>query len=137
LIAGSVLAFVAACTSVSGSFQTGGAPGAAHWRLVPNMCESGLRRGYFGVDLYHRATDPDDTELVAAIEGGEPKILARLPGRGLMVRLLRADCRVLDIDVHPNMVKVNGVPGLSGHATIDCEAPELGHLEGSATFACY
>jgi hypothetical protein len=127
-------ALAMACTSVNGSFH---ATGASPWRLEPNMCESGLRRGYFGVDLYRRAEEPDDTELVALEEGGQVRLLARLPGRGLMVRLTRSDCDVLDVDIHTNPVKVNGVRGLSGHATIDCRARELGRLAGSATFACY
>jgi hypothetical protein len=127
-------ALLTACTSVNGAFET---TGASRWRLEPNMCVSGMRRGYYGVDLYRRADHPEDTELVAVAAGDDVHLLARLPGRGLMVRLDRADCRVLDVEVHPNGVKVNGVPGLSGHATVDCDARELGHLAGSATFSCY
>jgi hypothetical protein len=123
-------ALAAACgSSVAGSFQT---IGPSSWRLAPDTCASGLHRGYLGVDLYRLDPD-DDTELV--IESGG--VLARLPGRGLMVRLGTADCRVLDVDLHPNGVKVNGVPALAGSVTLDCERSELGRLTGQARFSCY
>ncbi len=120
------------CTSVSGSFSGHGAGG--DWTLVPNMCTSGLHNDYIGVDLYRR--DPnDDTEIVVLVE--DNAVLARIPGQGKMVVLGKADCTKLEAEVSTNGVKVNGVHGLSGSVTLDCERPEIGHVVGTAEFACF
>jgi hypothetical protein len=129
LIAGLLLG---ACTgSAAGTFHVDG-EGAA-FQMRPNTCkrELGLSTGV--IDLY-RFDPKDDTELVLWDQGD---LYVRLPGRGLMVRLEREDCRVYDVDEHPNGVQVNDVDGIAGHVALDCERPELGHLVGRATFTCY
>ncbi len=132
------LAFLAPATlGGCGSSAEGGyvVTGPQSFRVSPNTCRmvsSGYPDFALAIDLY-RLDPRDDTELVLAGE----HVLVRLPGRGLMVRMDRPDCRVLDFDVHPTNVTVNHVPVMAGHVAVDCERPELGHVEGRASFSCY
>jgi hypothetical protein len=122
---------LAACGgSAAGSFHV---DGPQTFRMAPTTCDRLVSTETGVVDLYRK--DPkDDTELVIGDSG---VLLVRLPGKKQMVKLLQADCRVYDVDEHDNGVTVNGVCGVAGHVKLDCEAPELGHVVGSAQFSCW
>lgn len=120
------------CGGATGQFHAEGARLKA-WTLQPDMCLSALRNGLIGVDLYRR-DEREDTELVIAAPG---LVLARVPGEDHMIAFTKEDCRVLDYDMHANGVRVNGVPGVEGHVTLECERASVGRVSGSASFTCY
>lgn len=129
-------ALAAACSSnATGRFEASG-PRLGRWTMAPDRCLSGLRRGYVGADLF-RADEREDTELVVVQRLEGPMVLARIPGTDEMVVFHVEECATLEVDVHGNGVKVNGVPAVSGTVSIACDKPGFGSVRGVATFTCY
>ncbi len=129
-------ALSAACSSsATGRFEASG-PRLGRWTMAPDRCLSGLHRGYVGADLF-RADEREDTELVVVQRLEGPMVLARIPGTDEMVVFRADECATLQVDVHGNGVKVNGVPAVSGTVSIECDKPGFGSVRGAATFTCY
>ncbi len=120
---------------IQGSFTADSGPGQP-WQLAPDRCLSGGHSGYIGADMY-RAQPGDDTELVVVTDGAGLRVLARVPNTGQMVVLTPGDCARFEAHVGYNGVTVNDIPAVAGSVRIDCTRPEIGHVQGQATFTCY
>jgi hypothetical protein len=119
------------CTHAQGQFH-GEGPRIGSWTLAPDTCIAGSHHGLEGADLF-RTNDRNDTEIVIAAAGF---VLARVPGANKMVAFTREDCRILDVDMGWNGVRVNGTRGIAGNAHIECERAGVGKIEGYASFSC-
>lgn len=110
-----------------------GAEGSAigNWALTPDICQSGDRRNFFGVQMF----TTKDTRL-AFVYGEDP-----LRGRGVSVnipetkfnyRFGERDCKVLDASLQRGAM-INQVRSVSGAIDVDCQT-DGAHLKGRVTF---
>jgi hypothetical protein len=114
-----------------------GSGGLGNWEMHPNTCQSGLHRGFLGVDIYRRRPG-EDTEVVIMNDMlAGPLVLVRVPNENRTVLFTRSDCKVMEVEMGRNGVEINRVPGLSGHARFECERASTGRFSGQGEFNCY
>ena len=116
-------------SAADGSFQVTGPPQT--FTFAPNTCTR-ILDGSKALDLF-RADPADDTELVVTTS----EVHVRLPHTGTVIRLQQSDCHTLDVVAEEGKISLGDHHDYTGHVTLDCERPEIGHVVGTATFTCY
>ncbi len=115
-------------TTMSGSVQAAG-PEIGNWTLTPDICQSGDRRRYFGVQMFSSKDKP--LAFVYAedpINGG--RISVNIPGAHSSYRLDARDCPVLNASLQRGPM-INRVQAIDGSIDVDCRVDDntlKGHL---------
>lgn len=117
-------------TSMTGSVSASG-PEIGNWTLTPDICRSGDRRNFFGVQLFSK----HDSKL-ALLYVEDPirgvVVSANVPGTDYAYRFSRKDCTTLDGSLQRGPL-INYVRAINGNIDIDCQTNSA-KLKGHLTF---
>ncbi len=114
--------------SLSGSIQAAG-PEIGTWVLTPDICQSGDRRRYYGVQVF----SSKDKQLAFVydedpITGG--RLSVNVPGARHSYVLGDRDCRVLKASLQRGTI-INRIQAMDGSIDVDCRVDDntlTGHL---------
>ncbi len=104
-------------TSISGSIQAAG-PEIGNWAMAPDICQSGDRRRYYGVQMF----SSKDNRLAFVysedpIDGG--RLSVNVPGKEYSYRFRERDCPVLKASLQRGAL-INRIQVSDGCIAIDC-----------------
>jgi hypothetical protein len=130
--------------SVEGQIVSVGKP-HGDYTLVPTSCFSGEHESFFGVWVTPDLQSVDGRQgfkgglKIVKAHTGEWQLFVESPEEcdGLQCKIRPLDtssCKVFDVSVENTNTTINDIRVRAGHATLDCETPEGGHLEAKLVF---
>ncbi|HET7885009.1 MAG TPA: hypothetical protein VFL62_02165 [Bradyrhizobium sp.] len=117
-------------TSISGSIVAEGSE-VGSWTFVPDVCESGFRRSFYGVRMFSSHDSHFAFVYVEDPTRGR-SIEVKVPDKDEGYRFFERDCATLDASVQTGAI-INNVRSTNGTINLDCKA-QGGSLRGSLKF---
>ncbi|HEY2040655.1 MAG TPA: hypothetical protein VGG95_13370 [Edaphobacter sp.] len=108
-------------TSVSGSVSATG-PAVGNWELTPDVCRSGDRRNFFGIQMFSKQNKELSFLYVEEPARGN-MISVNVPGTDHGYRFFQEDCAVLNGSLHRGPT-INQVRSISGTVDVDCHTDD-------------
>jgi hypothetical protein len=104
------------------------------WTMTPDICESGERAGYFGVDMWVQgASDGHIRAILDPVDG--PVVKLDLPDvDGTMTLTPGGNCKLLELHVERQNSRTNKIAHVRGHLRLECSEPAL-TLQADIAFA--
>jgi hypothetical protein len=120
-------------TKVNGSFSIG-IPNSDPKTFTPNLCYSGDREYFFGVDL-HSKTDPVQVRIFQdPVKGTFLKVVSDESGHSSEMIFEQNACKVLAGELKETKWRVNKIRDISGELNVDCATGSDGAIKGQITF---
>jgi hypothetical protein len=120
-------------TKVNGSFAIG-TPDSDPRTFTPNVCYSGDREYFLGVDLQSK-TDPVQVRIFQdPIKGTFLKVVSDETGQSKEMLFEKNTCKVLTGELKETKWRVNKIRDISGELDIDCASGNDGTIKGKITF---
>ena len=94
-----------------------------HVTMTPDVCESGERNGFFGVDMWTEGNEAAHIRAILDAKDG-PAIKVDVPGLEQTVTLVPgAECETLELTVERQDARTNNIVHVHGHLKLDCKPP--------------